>query len=151
MYRLSAIILNRALVLSLTLSLPRTVHISFPLNLRFLCSVPYCFHTSFYTEVFSAYLNSVGAGIEGLVASISTKMILDVEFADDTALYMHAEEGNLGKAQPALEAFCVASSAKVSWCKSVGFLFSTRPLPSWRLFESFSWIQEGVSVRYLGM
>ena len=76
-------------------------------------------------------------------------MILDVEFADDTALYMHAEEGNLGKAQPALEAFCVASSAKVSWCKSVGFLFSTRPLPLWRPSESFQWIQ-GVSVHYLG-
>ena len=34
-------------------------------------------------------------------------MILDVEFADDTALYMCAEEGNLCKAQVALETFCM--------------------------------------------
>ena len=46
------------------------------------------------TEVFSAYLNSVGVGIQGLVAPISNNMILDVEFADDIALYMHVEEGN---------------------------------------------------------
>ena len=74
------------------------------------------------TEVFSAYLNAVGVGIQGLVTPISNKMILDVEFADDTTLYMRAEEGNLFIAQAALEAFCVASGAKVNWCKSMGFL-----------------------------
>ena len=46
------------------------------------------------TEVFSAYLNSTSFGIQGLIASISNKIILDVEFAYDTALYMHVEEGN---------------------------------------------------------
>ena len=76
-------------------------------------------------------------------------MILDVEFADDTTLYLRAEEGNLYKAQAALETFCVASGAKVNWCKSVGFWVSMWPLPSWRPSESFCWMQ-GVSVRYLG-
>ena len=46
-------------------------------------------------EIFSTYLNLVVVGIQGLVAPISTKMILDVEFADDTTLYMYVEEGNL--------------------------------------------------------
>mgnify|MGYP007069670987 CR=1 FL=1 len=36
------------------------------------------------------------------------------------------------------------------WCKFVGFWVSMRSLPSWRPSESFRWIQEGVSVRYLG-
>ena len=65
------------------------------------------------TEVFSAFLNSTSVGIQGLIAPISNKMILDVEFADDTTLYLHAEEGNLYKAQAALETFCVASGAKL--------------------------------------
>ena len=59
------------------------------------------------TQIFSAYLNSACTGIQGLVAPISNKMILDVEFADDTALYMHAEEGSLCKAKAALETFCI--------------------------------------------
>ena len=50
------------------------------------------------TEVFSAYLNSVSVGIQGLVAPISNTMILDVEFTFDTTLYIHAEEVNLCKA-----------------------------------------------------
>ena len=57
---------------------------------------------------------------------------------------------NLYKAQAALETFCVASGAKVNWCKSMGFWVSARPLPSRRPSEFFRWIQEGVSVRYLG-
>ena len=52
-----------------------------------------------------------------MVAPISNKMILDVEFADDKTLYMHAEEGNMCKAHAALETFCVASGAKVNQCK----------------------------------
>ena len=63
------------------------------------------------------------------MAPISNKMILNVEFADDIALYMHAEEGNLCKAQDVVEKFCVASGTKIIWCKSVGFWVSTRLLP----------------------
>ena len=48
------------------------------------------------------------------VAPISNKMILDVEFVDDIPLYMHAKEGNLCKAQAALETFCMAFGAKVN-------------------------------------
>ena len=113
--------------------------------------LPRVFVSPFFivTEVFSTYLNLVGVGIQGLVASISNMMILDVELVDDTTVYMLVEEGNLCKAKAALETFCVASGAKVNWCKLVAFWVSMRSLPSWRPFESFHWIH-GVSIRYLG-
>ena len=56
-------------------------------------------------EVFSIYLNSAGVGIQGFVTSISDKMILDVEFTYDIALYMHGKEGYLRKAQVVVKLF----------------------------------------------
>ena len=46
---------------------------------------------------------------------------MDVEFADDIAMYLDEHEDNLAYFQSALETFCDASTAKINWHKSCGF------------------------------
>ena len=44
---------------------------------------------------------------------------MDVEFADDTSLYVDGEIGNLGRVQNALHVFSDATSASLNWNKLV--------------------------------
>lgn len=50
----------------------------------------------------------------------------DQTFADDTALYLKGDQGNLDRAQGVLETFCIASGAKVNWNKSAAIWASRR-------------------------
>ena len=49
-----------------------------------------------------------------------------------------------------MENICVASGVNFNWYKSMGFWVSTMSLSSWKPSEPFRWIQEGLSIRYLG-
>ncbi len=76
--------------------------------------------------------------------------LLDSEFADDTAMYVHGTMANLKRVQAMLERFCLGSGARLNWSKTVAFWVSENPLPSWLPHPGFRWIPEGVAIRYLG-
>ena len=67
-----------------------------------------------------------------------------------TRLYMFKVETNLRMVEKALEVFCLGSSAKISWSKTIAFWVSELPLPSWMPHCEFRWIPKGTAVRYLG-
>ena len=67
MYRVCVIILNRVWCFTLSLSLPRTVRSSSPLNLCFLCLVFYSFRTLFFLHGIRA------RGLRTFVADFSLK------------------------------------------------------------------------------
>ena len=88
--------------------------------------------------------------MQGLRLPWREEELLDSEFADDTAAYLHGHEANLVRFQLALEQFCDASGAKINWHKSCGFWVSEDALPQWVPSTQFQWIPPGRAVRYLG-
>ena len=60
-------------------------------------------------------------GLQGLRLPVREDALLDAEFADDTAAYLHGHEANIIKFWLALDHFCDASGAKINWHKSYGF------------------------------
>ena len=50
--------------------------------------------------------------------------VVDVEFADDTSLYLDGQINNLQKMYTTVQTFCKSSSASINWNKSMGFLVS---------------------------
>ena len=73
-----------------------------------------------FGEALSSYLRSSTTGIKGLVLPITQSTVLDVEFADDTTLYVDGESTNLDRVQKALQVFSEATGASLNWNKSVG-------------------------------
>ena len=77
--------------------------------------------------------------------------VVDVEFVDDTSLYLDGQINNLQKMYTVVQTFCMASGASINWNKSVGFFVSSNSTtPQWSPHPDFRWIPEGTSVRYLG-
>ena len=75
---------------------------------------------------------------------------MDVEFVDDTSLYLHGQEASLVQVERAIETFCAASGALINWRKTVGFWVSDRPTPPWSQDPGFRWTPLRTAVRYLG-
>ena len=69
--------------------------------------------------------------MQGLRLPVREEELLDAEFADDTAAYLHGHEANLTRFQTALEQFCDASGAKINWHKSFGFWIGETDRPQW--------------------
>ena len=67
------------------------------------------------------YLNSQLVGLRGLSVPLSLQDLLDVELADDTALYLDGTEHNLQCVEKAISTFCIAVGAKINWNKSKAF------------------------------
>ena len=75
---------------------------------------------------------------------------MDVEFADDTALYVDGEIGNLSRVQDALQVFSDATGASLNWNKSVGIWVGEETHPTWYPRPSLRWPHHGEPVHYLG-
>ena len=98
----------------------------------------------------SSYLRSSSASIKGITLPFTQPSVLDIEFADDTTLYVDGEIGNLGRVQDALQVFSVATGASLNWNKSVGLWEGEETHPEWYPSPSFRWLHHGEPVRYLG-
>ena len=75
----------------------------------------------FFAEAMSSFLVAQDTRLQGLRLPIREDALLDAEFANDTAAYLHGHEANIIRFQLALEQFCDASGAKINWHKSCGF------------------------------
>ena len=75
----------------------------------------------FFAEVMCILLAAEDVGLWGLQMPIHEEALLDAEFADDTNLYLEGHEANVARAEHAIETFCAASSARINWCKTIGF------------------------------
>ena len=56
---------------------------------------------------------------------------MDVEFANDNAIYLHGHKANIFRFQLALERFCDVFGAKINWHKSCGFWVGEGEHPLW--------------------
>ena len=110
---------------------------------------PYLF--LFFAEAMSLFLTAEDVGLKGIAMPIDGTNVVDVEFADDTSLYLDCHNNNLQKMYTAMQTFCIASGAAINWNKSVGFWVSSdSTTPQWSPHPDFRWVPEGTSVRYLG-
>ena len=62
----------------------------------------------------------------------------DVEFVDDTALYIHFEPGALDFVRQTLDRFCRANGASLNWHKSYGLLVGVDDQVTWGLADGFT-------------
>ena len=104
----------------------------------------------FFAEAMSSFLAAHDTGLQGLRLPVREEELLDAEFADDTAAYLHGHEANLIRFQTALEQFCDASGARINWHKSYGFWVGEVDRPQWSPSAQFQWVPPGRAVRYLG-
>jgi hypothetical protein len=104
----------------------------------------------FFAEAMSSYLLAQDVGIKGITIPLTTKEVLDAEFADDTCLFLTGHNNNLLKAEQAIQEFCLASGARINWNKTVGLWISQSDPPSWLPDPNFRWIPKGTAIRYLG-
>ena len=88
----------------------------------------------FFAEAMSSFLTAQNIGLQGLCMPVREEALLDSEFADDIAVYLHGHEANLTQFQVALEQFCNAYGAKINWHKSCGFWVSEGAAPSFTRF-----------------
>jgi hypothetical protein len=68
---------------------------------------------------------------------LRTKEVLDVEFADDTCLFLKGNNNNLVKAEHAIQEFCLAPGARINWNKTMGLWISQSDPHSWLLDPNF--------------
>ena len=78
------------------------------------------------------------------------EVVLDCEFADDTAVYVVGDDKNLCNLQNVIHEFRDASGVIINWHKSVGFWVGEGLTPTWCPNIGFCWIPKGSLVRYLG-
>ena len=76
--------------------------------------------------------------------------VMDVEFVDDTSLYLNGQLTNLQKISTTQQTFCTTSFASINCNKSVGIWVAQDSTPQWCPHLDFRWILEGNSVRNLG-
>ena len=60
-------------------------------------------------------------GLRGIAMPLDGTNVVDVEFADDTSLYLDGHINNLQKMYTTVQTFCMASGASINWNKSMGF------------------------------
>ena len=89
-------------------------------------------------------------GLKRIAMPLDGTNVVDVEFANDTSLYLDGKINNLQKLYTTVQTFCMASSASINWNKSMGFWVSLNSTPQWSPPPDFRWIPEGTSIRYLG-
>ena len=104
----------------------------------------------FFVEAIFSFLNACDIGIWGIHIPFSHIEVKDVEFADDTALYLKGDLENLQKIELAIPTFCKASGAPVNWNKSFAFWVGDVEPPLWNPHPQFRWIPSGCPIRYLG-
>lgn len=63
------------------------------------------------------FLNAQVAGIRGLNIPMTDQQLIDVEFVDDTTLYVEGSQVNLNVVQNAITIFCKGARIKVNWQK----------------------------------
>ena len=90
------------------------------------------------------------ASIKGIILPITQSTLVDIEFVDDTTLYVDGEIGNLSWVQNALQVFSDATGASLNWNKSVGLWVGAQTHPVWYPGPAFRWLHHGEPVRYLG-
>jgi len=125
-----------------TFQLARSVRQGCPL-------APYLFIIA--TDILGYMLADPRHGIEGLTLPKGGR-IRDQTFADDTALYLKGDEGNLDRAKGVLEVFCKASGARINWNKSSAIWASRRERTwDWGQEVGLKWVPKGEGVKYLGV
>ena len=80
----------------------------------------------------------------GLLVAYSHQSLLDIEFADDTAIYLQ------GDIESGLAVFCKRSNAMINWHKSCAIWLSHETHPVWHPRPAFKWINQEASTEYLG-
>ena len=103
-----------------------------------------------FGEALSSFLRSSTVAIQALALPIENSTVLDAEFADDIALYIHGDVSNLDRVQNALQTFSDATGASLNWNKSVGLWVSDVPRLEWYPGPEFRWLNNGEPIRYLG-
>ena len=68
---------------------------------------------------------------------------MDVEFVDDTTLYVDGEISNLGRVQNALQVFSDATGASLNWNKSVSLWVGVETQLEWYPGPAFRWLHHG--------
>ncbi len=125
-----------------TFQLARSVRQGYPL-------APYLFIIA--TDILGYMLADPRHGIEGLTLPKGGR-IKDQTFADDTALYVKGDQGNLDRAKGVLEVFCKASGARINWNKSSAIWASSRErIWDWGQEVGLKWVPRGEGVKYLGV
>jgi len=76
--------------------------------------------------------------------------VKDIEYADDTTLYLLGTEQNLNRTYKELSTFCLGTGSKMNWNKTFA-VWASRNVKSfsWGTDKSITWIPEGTRVRYL--
>ncbi|MCO5573426.1 hypothetical protein L7F22_027197 [Adiantum nelumboides] len=124
-----------------TFQLSRSVRQGCPL-------APYLF--LLVAETMSDFIRAQQPALRGLLMPVADGPdLIDQEYADDTLLFLHHSHDVLDAIQYALEVFCVASGARISWDKSYGILAGSDDIPTWGPGD-FTWLGPGETCRYLG-
>ena len=92
----------------------------------------------------------VDLNLRGLPVPHSHQSILDIEFADDTTVYLQGDLENLQKLEDGLVVFCKRSNATINWHKSCTIWLSQETHPACHPHPAFKWIIQGASTKYLG-
>lgn len=98
----------------------------------------------------SSFFTAHDTRLQGLRLPLQEEL-LDSQFVDDTAAYLHGHEANLVRFQIALKQFCDASGTKINWHKSCGFWVSGDDLPQWSASMQFQCIPSGQGYEIFGM
>ena len=104
----------------------------------------------FFVEAMISFLNVSDIGIRELCVSLSNIEVRDVEFVDDTTLYLKGDLENLQKTELAISTLCKALGALVKWNKSFAISVGDVDRPLWNPHLQFWLISSGFPVRYLG-
>ena len=75
----------------------------------------------FFVEAMISFLNANDIGLRGLYIPFSNVELREVEFADDTTIYLQGDLDNFQKTEMSLTTFYKASGALVNWNKSMAF------------------------------
>ena len=103
-----------------------------------------------YAEALSSFLTSRHLNLRGLPVPHSHQSLLDIEFADDTTVYLQGDLENLQKLESGLAVFCKRSNAMINWHKSCAIWLSHEAHPTWHPHPAFKWINQRESTEYLG-
>ena len=103
-----------------------------------------------YAEALSSFLNSRHLSLHGLRVPHSHQSVLDIEFVDDTAVYLQGDLENVQKLESGLDIFCKRSNAMINWHKSCAIWLCHEAHPTWHPNPAFKWLNQGASTKYLG-
>ena len=109
-------------------------------------------------EVFDSIICRSTLYLPQLVASKPTRSswlhscqcLLDIEFADDIAIYMQQDVENLKKLESGLSLFCKRSNGMINWHKSCAIWLYDEAHHAWHPHPNFMWINSGANTKCLG-